>query len=168
MAVNIVLDFLIISSFHVGSWTPGINLQAGIRLICDTVAAVSGLLYFLFNVSFRRSADAPTLQGFLILLKPGFITFSESAVRNALYLWLVGGVVSMSADYATAWGVFSTIRWGLIMVPVQATEAKARSPNVDAKESLRYDPFLFCTILGSHSCRDHATSISLCRYSSHN
>lgn len=29
----------------------------------------------------------------------------------------------MSADYATAWGVFSTIRWGLIMVPVQAAEA---------------------------------------------
>ncbi|KAG8841750.1 hypothetical protein FRC20_004847 [Serendipita sp. 405] len=29
----------------------------------------------------------------------------------------------MSADYATAWGVFNTIRWGLIMVPVQALEA---------------------------------------------
>jgi hypothetical protein len=43
--------------------------------------------------------------------------------HNALYLWLVAGVVSTSADYATAWGVFSTIRWGLIMVPVQAAEA---------------------------------------------
>ncbi|KAL5384374.1 hypothetical protein PMIN03_010330 [Paraphaeosphaeria minitans] len=29
----------------------------------------------------------------------------------------------MGSDYATAWGVFSTIRWGLVMVPVQALEA---------------------------------------------
>jgi cytochrome c oxidase subunit IV len=119
--VNIILDFLIISTFHVGTWTPDIAMQAGIRLTCDMVAAVSGLLYFLSTVSFN--ADAPTIRGFLVLLKPGSITFLESAVRNALYLWLVAGVVSMSADYATAWGVFSTIRWGLIMVPVQAAEA---------------------------------------------
>jgi Na+-driven multidrug efflux pump len=123
--INIILDFLIVSTFHVGTWTPDINMQAGIRLTCDMVAAASGLLYFLFTVSFRRNADAPTIRGFLVLLKPGSITFIESAVRNALYLWLVAGVVSMSADYATAWGVFSTIRWGLIMVPVQAAEATA-------------------------------------------
>ncbi|CEL08700.1 hypothetical protein ASPCAL11845 [Aspergillus calidoustus] len=123
VTVNIVLDFLIISTFHVGSWTPDINMQAGIRLTCDMIAAISGLVYFLFTVSFKRNADAPTMRGFLVLLQPGSITFIESAVRNALYLWLVAGVVSMSADYATAWGVFSTIRWGLIMVPVQAAEA---------------------------------------------
>ncbi|GAA5986217.1 hypothetical protein JCM11641_002893 [Rhodosporidiobolus odoratus] len=29
----------------------------------------------------------------------------------------------MGQDYATAWGVFSTIRWGLLMVPVQSLEA---------------------------------------------
>ena len=29
----------------------------------------------------------------------------------------------MGEDYATAWGVFNTIRWGLIMVPVNALEA---------------------------------------------
>ncbi|KAL4935808.1 hypothetical protein BDV06DRAFT_233934 [Aspergillus oleicola] len=123
VAINISLDLVIISTFHVGNWTPDINIQAAIRLTCDMAAAISGLLYFLFTVSFRRNADAPTLQGFLVLLKPGSITFIESALRNALYLWLVSGVVSMSADYATAWGVFSTIRWGLIMVPVQAAEA---------------------------------------------
>ncbi|KAL3440383.1 hypothetical protein BJX65DRAFT_316687 [Aspergillus insuetus] len=123
VTVNIILDFLIISTFHVGTWTPDINMQAGIRLTCDMIAAGSGLLYFLFTVSFKRNADAPTMRGLLVLLRPGSITFIESAVRNALYLWLVAGVVSMSADYATAWGVFSTIRWGLIMVPVQAAEA---------------------------------------------
>ncbi|EAW16715.1 uncharacterized protein NFIA_060710 [Aspergillus fischeri NRRL 181] len=125
VAINIALDLLIISTFHVGNWNPDINIQAGIRLTCDMAAAISGLLYFMFTVSFRRSAEAPTLQGFIVLLKPGSITFIESALRNALYLWLVSGVVSMSADYATAWGVFSTIRWGLIMVPVQAAEATA-------------------------------------------
>lgn len=38
-------------------------------------------------------------------------------------LWQVHGVVSMGQAYATAWGVFNTIRWGLIMVPVNALEA---------------------------------------------
>lgn len=29
----------------------------------------------------------------------------------------------MGADYATAWDVFNSIRWGIVMVPVQALEA---------------------------------------------
>jgi hypothetical protein len=49
----------------------------------------------------------------------------ESAIRNALYLWLVSGVVAMGLVYTTAWSVFNTIRWGLIMVPIQALEATA-------------------------------------------
>ncbi|KAL4879928.1 hypothetical protein BJY04DRAFT_192679 [Aspergillus karnatakaensis] len=130
VVINIVLDFLFISKFHVGSWTPDINMQAGIRLSCDMVAAFAGLVYFFVTTTLRRRredptwrSEKPTLSAFLVLLKPGSITFIESAVRNALYLWLVAGVVAMSADYATAWGVFSTIRWGLVMVPVQALEA---------------------------------------------
>lgn len=31
--------------------------------------------------------------------------------------------MSLSTTYATAWGVFNTIRWGLVMVPVLALEA---------------------------------------------
>ncbi|KAL4944137.1 hypothetical protein BDV06DRAFT_220606 [Aspergillus oleicola] len=130
VVVNIVLDFLFISKFHVGSWSPGVNMQAAIRLTCDLVAAIVGLAYFFITTSIRRNgrkmswnSETPTLKAFLVLLKPGSITFIESAIRNALYLWLVSGVVAMSNDYATAWGVFSTIRWGLIMVPVQALEA---------------------------------------------
>lgn len=126
---NIVLDFLIISTFHVGSWTPTINKQAAIRLCCDMVAASVGLAYFVGATSIihqnRRlhwKGERPSIPAFLVLLKPGLMTFLESAIRNALYLWLVSGIVSMSADYATAWGVFTTIRWGLVMVPVQALE----------------------------------------------
>lgn len=130
VVVNIVLDLLIISTFHVGSWTPTVNTQAGIRLGCDMISAIVGLVYFtsvtsinLRNRRLRWKGDIPSIPAFMVLLKPGFITFLESAIRNALYLWLVSGIVAMSADYATAWGVFTTIRWGLVMVPVQALEA---------------------------------------------
>ena len=47
-----------------------------------------------------------------ILLHPKFFIFVKSAIRNALYLWLISGIVVMGSDYATAWGVFNTIRWG--------------------------------------------------------
>jgi Na+-driven multidrug efflux pump len=36
-------------------------------------------------------------------------------------------VINIGTTYATAWGVFNTIRWGLIMVPVQALEATANT-----------------------------------------
>ena len=73
----------------------------------------------------NESADGlrPSTQALSVWIKPGAIFFTESAIRNALYLWLVHGIVTMGSDYATAWGVFSTIRWGLVMVPVQALEA---------------------------------------------
>ncbi|KAF5673940.1 putative family oxidoreductase [Fusarium denticulatum] len=37
----------------------------------------------------------------------------------------VSTIIALGSVYATAWGVFNTIRWGLIMVPVQALEATA-------------------------------------------
>ncbi|KAF1818673.1 uncharacterized protein K489DRAFT_434885 [Dissoconium aciculare CBS 342.82] len=52
-------------------------------------------------------------------------TLLESAIRNALYLWLGSGVVAVGLVYTTAWSVFNTIRWGLIIVPIQALEATA-------------------------------------------
>jgi len=67
----------------------------------------------------------PSFQALRILIRPGFLTFLESAIRDTLYLWLISGIISMGSDYATAWGVFNTIRWGLIMVPVQALEASS-------------------------------------------
>lgn len=132
-AVNIMLDLLIISKVHVGSHQPTVNLQAGIQLACNLASAFAGLGYFLWRSTLRfqkRSVDSlheggttrPSPKALLILLRPGILTFIESAIRNALYLWLVSNIVSMGSTYATAWGVFNTIRWGLIMVPVQALE----------------------------------------------
>ncbi|QIW99870.1 hypothetical protein AMS68_005388 [Peltaster fructicola] len=122
-AINIILDLLLISRFHVGSITPTVNMQAGIRLACDMVAASAGLAYFLFLT--WRQLSKPSLNALKILLRPGIMTFVESAIRNALYLWLVSNIVAMGAEYATAWSIFNTIRWGLVMVPVQTLEASA-------------------------------------------
>lgn len=131
--VNIVLDLLLISSFHVGSFTPTVNIQAGIRLACDFSAAFAGLGYFVFIVFRLRQTDRledvpqPSFKALQVLLRPGVLTFAESAVRNTLYLWLVSNIVSTGADYATAWGIFNTIRWGLVMVPVQTLEATSNT-----------------------------------------
>ncbi|EXJ56416.1 hypothetical protein A1O7_06759 [Cladophialophora yegresii CBS 114405] len=133
-AINIILDLLIISKFHVGSFTPSVNTQAGIRLGCDFAAAFAGLAYFILIVWRLQSKHGliekmprPSLRAFGVLLRPGFLTFAESAVRNTFYLWLVSNIVSMGSDYATAWGVFNTIRWGLVMVPVQTLEATSNA-----------------------------------------
>ncbi|KAF2969108.1 hypothetical protein GQX73_g4451 [Xylaria multiplex] len=141
--VNIILDFLIISRFHVGSFQPTVNMQAVIQLVCGLVAAFAGLGYFLWSNTRplcremeRNEGNAnenmetntgikPTLGALVILLRPGLITFAESAIRNALYLWLVTTIVALGTTYATAWGVFNTIRWGLVMVPVNSLEATA-------------------------------------------
>ncbi|KAM0715045.1 hypothetical protein Q7P37_009510 [Cladosporium fusiforme] len=127
--VNIVLDLIVISKVHIPQVTPTVNTQAATQLACNMVAAFAGLAYFLATTRRKRrgheigGSSTPSFANLTILLRPGFFTFTESAVRNALYLWLVSGIVAMGSDYATAWGVFNTIRWGLIMVPVQALEA---------------------------------------------
>ncbi|KAI9675939.1 MAG: hypothetical protein M1829_003177 [Trizodia sp. TS-e1964] len=129
--VNIMLDLLIISKFHVGSFVPTVNTQACVRLACDLSSALAGLGYFLYIAANARrqsivaSEQSPkwSIQALKTLARPSVYTFIESAIRNALYLWLVSRIVLMGKNYATAWGVFNTIRWGLVMVPVQALEA---------------------------------------------
>jgi Na+-driven multidrug efflux pump len=127
-AANIILDFLIISKFHVGGHTPTVNDQARIQLACSLTSAFIGLLYFIWlsrrtlGLSDDCSPVRVSISAFWVLFRPGAMTFVESAVRNALYLWLVTTIVAMGNDYATAWGIFNTIRWGLVMVPVQALE----------------------------------------------
>ncbi|KAI1775760.1 hypothetical protein F4818DRAFT_414862 [Hypoxylon cercidicola] len=143
--VNIILDMLIISRFHVGSFQPTINMQAGIQLACGLTASFVGLGYFLWMTSLqhrrhRERSDSghrdapqsemeddvgirPSFRALGVLMRPGILTLAESAIRNAFYLWLISTIVAMGATYATAWSIFTTIRWGLVMVPVQALEA---------------------------------------------
>lgn len=128
--INIILDMLIISKFHVGYRAPTVNTQALIRMACDLSSAAAGLAYFIYIVAKlqRQSLEPgtktrPSLASLKVLAIPGKWTFMESALRNAIYLWLISGIISTGSDYATAWGVFNTIRWGIFMVPVQALEA---------------------------------------------
>ena len=126
--INIILDLLIISKVHVGSFKPTVNMQAATQLGCNMSSALIGLCYFYYITKRDQrhgnvDAVSPSLVYLKTLARPGFLTFLESAIRNALYLWLVNGIVALGSDYATAWGVFNTIRWGLVMVPVQALEA---------------------------------------------
>jgi Na+-driven multidrug efflux pump len=132
--VNIVLDLLFISKFHVGIFKPTILTQAGIRLACDMTSAVAGLCYFIYistKVQHRICGSQEPgevgpqfqLKALVVLARPAVYTFAESVIRNSIYLWIVSKIIALGQDYATAWGVFNTIRWGLIMVPVQALEA---------------------------------------------
>ncbi|KAI1799053.1 hypothetical protein F4811DRAFT_545618 [Daldinia bambusicola] len=145
-AINIVLDMLVISRFHVGNIRPTINLQAGIQLACNMTAAFVGLAYFLWTTNLqhrkhqlelseadRADVSQPrfeagsrirvSFRALAVLLRPGLLTLAESAIRNALYLWLVSTIVALGSTYASAWTIFTTIRWGLVMVPVQSLEA---------------------------------------------
>ncbi|CAE6360330.1 unnamed protein product [Rhizoctonia solani] len=128
--VNIILDFIFLSTFRVRTIRePTVNTQASIRMACNGVGCIAGLLYFVYIARKLRldedwrSVWIPKWSSFMALAKPGVYTLIESAVRNALYLWLIHGIVDLGSDYATAWGIFNTIRWGLVMVPVNALAA---------------------------------------------
>jgi Na+-driven multidrug efflux pump len=128
--INIILDILIISKFHIKTRRPIINTQAMIRMTCDLSSALTGLLYFLYISAKLQhhsiepgNKTRPSLASLKALAVPGKWTFLESALRNAIYLWLISGIISIGSDYATAWGVFNTIRLGIFIVPVQALKA---------------------------------------------
>ncbi|THY14002.1 hypothetical protein D6D00_09958 [Aureobasidium pullulans] len=111
--INIVLDLLIISKVHVGNFTPTVNMQAATQLACNMAAALFGLAYFCFTES-RMLEDTRKAWGTDLCR----VSYPQRSLPLAGQ-WHRG----MGSDYATAWGVFSSIRWGLIMVPVQALEA---------------------------------------------
>jgi len=71
----------------------------------------------------KANQAMPMVKAIKVLAHPAAYTFTELAVRNALYLWPVSRIISLGESNGTAWGVFNTIRWGLVMAPVQALEA---------------------------------------------
>lgn len=105
-AVNIVLDLLVVSPFHVGHHKPTVLHQAAILLACNLVSASVGVLYFIWRNSFvasrthscGRESTRPNPRLLLVLARPGLFTLIESAIRNILYLWLVANIVSMGSN----------------------------------------------------------------------
>lgn len=131
-AINIVLGLFVISWFHIESHQPDVNDLPRIRLACDLTAAIIGMMYFLWTNTLRAHKEyhdvtrqRPSSKALRVPIRPGILFFTESAVRNALYLWLVSVIVAMGDDHAIAWGVFNTMRWGLVMMPVQRLEASS-------------------------------------------
>lgn len=114
-----------LSTFRPSKITPTIELQAGIRLACGGTSALVGLTYFTWTISHLKDTVLPKLspKSFKILAFAGAPFFLESAIRNALYRYQTSTIISFSADYATARGIFNTIRWGLVMVPVNTLAA---------------------------------------------
>ncbi|KAF8428542.1 hypothetical protein EV426DRAFT_275687 [Tirmania nivea] len=137
-----------------GWFTPDVNTQARVRFFCELCAGTCGLTLYIVKsrrlIATERSRQAmavhsperldesgdigpngkkatlkPTWASLLTLARPGVFTMLESGFRYAIYLWLVTGVVKTGLTYATAWGVFNTIRWGVVMVPVYALEASS-------------------------------------------
>jgi hypothetical protein len=111
---NMILDLLFIRKVHVGRFKPTTLTQAGIRLACER-----GLVYFVYvaTETSRRISEPEeqvgskiNLKSLVILARPAVYTFTESAVRNSIYLWLVSTIIALGQDYATAWVVFNTIR----------------------------------------------------------
>ena len=98
VAVNIVLDLLIISKFCVGLWSPTIINQTLSRITYDMISALVGLVYFAYIARRLRRQNSETSgsmmghwKGFSIailkiLVPPWAYKFIESALRNALYL----------------------------------------------------------------------------------
>ena len=88
--INIMLDLLIISRFHVGSFIPTVNMQALIRLACDLAAALCGLIYLMYiTFRLRRQMEESvkvTVAALKTLARPSVYPFTESAIRNAIYL----------------------------------------------------------------------------------
>ena len=72
---------------------------------------------------FEPTNTHPSLRALILRLRPSLLTLIESAIRNALDFLLVTTLAALGSTPATACGFFNTIRWGLVMVPVQALEA---------------------------------------------
>lgn len=95
-------------------------------MLYNLITVTCGLVYFLsITMGIQKAGPDPTSRGarpslgsLVVLIPPGIWTFLKSALRNVIYLWLISGIISMGLDYATAWGVFNIIRWGVIMVLV--------------------------------------------------
>lgn len=97
--INIILDMIFISTFHVASVTPTVNSQASIRLACDLSSAAIGTAYFIYTSTLKQKTSLrkvlPAWKALHSLARPGLLTMLESAVRNTLYFWLVSGIVQM-------------------------------------------------------------------------
>ena len=58
--VNIILDLIIISKFHLHTIRPTVNTQAIVRLVCDLSSAACGLVGGLIFSTYLTNVHRPT------------------------------------------------------------------------------------------------------------
>ena len=88
-AVNILLDFLIMSKFRVAKFKLIVNVQVVIRPSCDLLSVLPCLIFCHYFVEKTRSSTAflrSSIVVLKILARAGVFTVLESAARNTLYL----------------------------------------------------------------------------------
>ena len=84
LIVDIVLELLVISKFHVGSWKPTSNEQALINLACDMSSTLADLAYFIYlaqNMHKRSDTTGdsakPSINAFKVLARPSVCTLQS-------------------------------------------------------------------------------------------
>lgn len=105
-----MLDLLTISKFHARARIPTTIDQTLIGVACEMSSAIAGLGYsfYMARKMQRQSGNSeenqalPTVKAIKVLARPAAYTFTESALRNALYLWLVSRMISLGESYGTA------------------------------------------------------------------
>lgn len=143
-SLNIFLDFALISKVRVGWITPTVVTTGWIRFGCEAVAMVFILLVTLLEQwrelkkrdggSSSTSSEVargavewklltPSYRNIHVLSSAPVYCFLKSAYRNMIYLILQHNIIQVRPKYVTAFGNFSTIRWGIIMVINQTFEA---------------------------------------------
>ena len=95
--INIVLDLLFISKFYISTFKPTILIQAGIRLVCNIISAITSLYYFVYISTKMQQciyssqeqdeiASQFKLKALIVLVHPVVYTFTESVIYNSIYL----------------------------------------------------------------------------------
>ncbi|KIJ56233.1 hypothetical protein M422DRAFT_40995 [Sphaerobolus stellatus SS14] len=125
--IQIFLELALVSTVQVKGFTPTTHTRATIKLICDR----STLLSLPYTQGHSPYGHEESEMVLLYILSRARVArkmdFYRERDQKCDIFMAIHGVVGMGQAYATARGVFNTIRWGLIMVPVNALEATSNA-----------------------------------------
>lgn len=134
-STNIALDLILLSKFRPVATNVSVGTQAMLRMICDLVALTAGLLFFFgrqyndireicleqeWNVQREYRRVRPSVRHFKQIVRAGFWFQLEVICRAPLELVFNRRIVSYGQTFATANGVFASLRMGLAWIPAVA------------------------------------------------
>lgn len=133
--VNIILDLLLLSPFRPFQSHPTVNTQAIVRACCDLGATSISIVAFVIKqkresrqeARWRAAKANVSVFALKSIGKVGVWYQIEALPRTAVSLWLLSLIISQGSRWATAYGVFFTIRIGFGFVPLLAIEASCQT-----------------------------------------